>query len=124
MLLILVLTCSVVLTKGYDLKLGAMTQYPDWYYEEFETTLDDGEASELSDEDLLAMEQEQAEEESKLNATVWLTKSGKCYHVEGCSYLKSKARSMTQKQAIDEGIEPCSRCITSFWLPKYYFEQN
>lgn len=84
-------------------------------------------SEDLNDEDQLFIEeseQERAEEESKLNSTVWITKTGKCYHIEGCYYLKSMYDSMTQKEAIDKGFEPCSKCITSYWLPQYWYDKN
>jgi hypothetical protein len=75
---------------------------------------------EAEDKDLAELESDEEEiEESKLNSTVWLTKTGSCYHIEGCRYLKSMARSLSQKEAIDEGYSACSYCIDSYLLPKY-----
>lgn len=78
-------------------------------------------AEEIDDKELVELESDEEEEieESKLNSTVWLTKTGSCYHIEGCRYLKSMARSLTQKEAIDEGYSACSYCIDSYLLPKY-----
>lgn len=80
---------------------------------------EDDESDEMMDEEEQA-DLEQEEEESNLELTVWLTKTGKCYHIDGCNYLKSKARSLTQKEAIDEGYSACSKCISARWLPKDY----
>ena len=41
--------------------------------------------------------------------TVYITRTGKKYHREGCSYLKSKAE-VTVDEAKGRGLEPCSRC--------------
>ena len=84
-----------------------------------ESSDDYDEYDEEEDEDLDMEEDEQAIEESKLNCTVWVTKTGSFYHMEGCRYLKSKAGSMTQKEAIDKGYSPCSKCISSYFLPNY-----
>lgn len=65
-----------------------------------------------------------ADEESKLNCTVWLTKTGDCYHIEGCRFLRSKYESLTQREAIERGYAACSECITSYWLPKRQTNSN
>lgn len=41
--------------------------------------------------------------------TVYITRTGKKYHREWCSYLKSKAE-VTIDEAKGRGLEPCSRC--------------
>lgn len=41
---------------------------------------------------------------------VFITKSGTKYHKEGCSYISSSKIPMLKEQAINEGIEPCSKC--------------
>ena len=43
------------------------------------------------------------------DATVYITKSGKCYHSQGCSYLKSCIET-TLSEAKSKGLRPCSRC--------------
>lgn len=78
------------------------------------------EAEEKAQQEAEAAE-ERKEEEIKLGYTVWVTKSGKCYHIDGCSSLRSKAASMTQKQAIDRGYSPCNNCIYGSMLPDYWF---
>jgi len=40
---------------------------------------------------------------------VYKTKTGKCYHKDGCSYLKSKIQT-TVSEAKKGGLTPCSRC--------------
>ncbi len=40
----------------------------------------------------------------------YVTKSGRKYHIDGCSYLKSKIE-ITYDDIIAGGYEPCSRCI-------------
>ena len=42
--------------------------------------------------------------------TVYRTRTGKKYHKENCSYLKSKIET-TVSEAISMGLEPCSRCF-------------
>ena len=43
-------------------------------------------------------------------AVYYVTKSGRKYHIDGCSYLKSKIE-ITYDDIIAGGYEPCSRCI-------------
>ena len=40
---------------------------------------------------------------------VYVTKTGSCYHIEGCSYLKSSI-PISLTDARDKGYKPCSRC--------------
>ena len=42
--------------------------------------------------------------------TVYVTKSGKKYHRDGCSYLKSSKIPKSKDDAIAAGYTPCSRC--------------
>lgn len=42
---------------------------------------------------------------------VYVTNSGKKYHKQGCSYLKSSHIMISLEQAGMEGKEPCSRCF-------------
>lgn len=42
--------------------------------------------------------------------TVYVTKTGKKYHREGCQHLRKSARAITLKEALEKGYEPCSRC--------------
>lgn len=44
----------------------------------------------------------------EVSETVYVTKTGECYHKEGCSYLKSKI-PMILEQA-QKNYRPCSRC--------------
>jgi hypothetical protein len=44
---------------------------------------------------------------------VYVTKSGKKYHNEGCTYLKSSKIMISLEQAIMEGKQPCSKCFGS-----------
>lgn len=48
--------------------------------------------------------------------TVFKTKSGNCYHVDGCSYLRSSSIETTYGEAKAEGLEPCSRCNPDRWI--------
>ena len=42
---------------------------------------------------------------------VYVTKSGTKYHKEGCTYLKSSKIMISLEQAVDAGLEPCSKCF-------------
>lgn len=42
--------------------------------------------------------------------TVYITKSGKKYHTESCSYLSKSKIAIDLKEAIEKGYSPCSKC--------------
>lgn len=42
--------------------------------------------------------------------TVYVTKTGKKYHLENCSSLSSSKKSIELSEAIDKGYTPCSKC--------------
>lgn len=44
------------------------------------------------------------------STTVYVTKSGECYHSGSCSYLRSSKIAITLQSATDQGYRPCSRC--------------
>lgn len=44
-----------------------------------------------------------------VSITVYRTKTGKCYHKDGCSYLKSKI-PISLNDAQEKNLKPCSRC--------------
>lgn len=48
-----------------------------------------------------------------INETVYVTRTGEKYHVEGCQYIEGKdnLRDMTAEEAERAGYEPCSVCI-------------
>lgn len=48
------------------------------------------------------------------NVTVYVTRTGSKYHLEGCSYLKSKIE-MTLEDALQKGYDSCSRCDPPEW---------
>ena len=126
-LLIAVIICALAFFSGCGIDTSSLGASASSMNEPKETVTEEpvDEAEEEYEDDEMTDEEEQAdleqeEEESNLELTVWLTKTGKCYHIEGCKYLKSKARSLTQKEAIDEGYSACSKCISARWLPKNY----
>lgn len=43
--------------------------------------------------------------------TVYITKTGKKYHSESCTMLKSTKIKTTLGEAINKGLSPCSRCM-------------
>ena len=43
------------------------------------------------------------------DAYVYVTRTGECYHRDGCSYLKSRIE-ITLQEAVDRGYRACSRC--------------
>lgn len=45
-----------------------------------------------------------------LAQTVYITKSGKKYHTENCSSLRSSSIPINLSEAIQKGYTPCSRC--------------
>lgn len=47
---------------------------------------------------------------SSKNLTVYITKSGKSYHLEGCSSLSKSKIAISLEDAKKEGYAPCSRC--------------
>jgi len=42
--------------------------------------------------------------------TVYVTRTGKKYHVAGCRYLRSSQIAMKLKDAVNAGYTPCSVC--------------
>lgn len=42
--------------------------------------------------------------------TVYVTKTGKKYHLSNCSYLRSSKIAIDKDKAINEGYTACSRC--------------
>lgn len=49
------------------------------------------------------------ENESK-GKTVYLTASGKKYHLDGCDYLREKRIAVAEADAINAGYEACKYC--------------
>ena len=41
---------------------------------------------------------------------VYCTSSGSKYHKDGCSSLKGNGVAITLQEAVDKGLEPCSKC--------------
>ncbi len=54
-------------------------------------------------------EQERPSATQNKSVTVYRTKTGKKYHRDGCSYLKSRIQT-TVAEAVSMGLTPCSRC--------------
>ncbi len=44
------------------------------------------------------------------DTTVYITKTGECYHANGCASLKKSKIETTLKKAVDSGLRPCSKC--------------
>lgn len=42
--------------------------------------------------------------------TVYVTKTGKKYHREGCQHLRKSSRAISLTEALEKKYEPCSRC--------------
>ena len=53
----------------------------------------------------------QEELERKLNLNVWYTDTGDCYHTKRCWHLRSERGPITQREAIQKGLEPCDDCM-------------
>ena len=45
------------------------------------------------------------------SATVYITKSGKKYHRDGCSSLAKSKISTTKSKAVAQGYTPCAKCF-------------
>ncbi len=60
-----------------------------------------------------AVNKQGPKESDPREATVYVTRTGKKYHREGCRYLRSSKIPISRKQAIKEGYEPCSVCAPS-----------
>lgn len=46
----------------------------------------------------------------ELTTTVYITKTGDCYHSDGCSSLRKSKIETTLKNATDRGYRACSKC--------------
>lgn len=44
------------------------------------------------------------------DVTVYITKTGECYHKEGCSYLRNSKIAITLLEAVEANYRACSRC--------------
>lgn len=47
---------------------------------------------------------------STIAQTVFITRTGKKYHIESCRYLRSSSISITLSEAINRGYSACSIC--------------
>lgn len=41
---------------------------------------------------------------------VYVTKTGECYHADGCSCLKKSKIETTLQEAVDDGYRACKKC--------------
>ena len=41
---------------------------------------------------------------------VYVTKTGECYHADGCSSLKKSKIETTLQEAVDDGYRACKKC--------------
>ena len=44
------------------------------------------------------------------DTTVYITKTGECYHSDGCSSLRRSKIATTLQNAVNKGLRPCSNC--------------
>ena len=44
------------------------------------------------------------------DSTVYITKTGSCYHVDGCSSLRRSKMATSLSDAVARGYSPCSKC--------------
>lgn len=58
-----------------------------------------------------ALNVEDKNDVNKNSQTVYITKSGKRYHKQGCSCLKKSKKEIDVKTAEKAGYTPCSRCF-------------
>jgi hypothetical protein len=54
--------------------------------------------------------QEQKKEDAGKDVTVYITKTGKKYHADGCRYLSKSMIPISLKEAKDRGYTPCPVC--------------
>jgi len=95
-----------IIKQGYGF---AYTKYPFKYLEEFRAF--EREARE-NRRGLWASKEESKSETSKAteDTIVYITKTGKKYHSEGCRYLSKSKIPISLKDAIKQGYTPCSVC--------------
>ena len=41
---------------------------------------------------------------------VFATRTGKKYHLDGCTFLNKSKIPMTLQEAVDKGLTPCTKC--------------
>ncbi len=51
-----------------------------------------------------------ATEKAEEDRAVYVTPSGKKYHLDGCDYLSEKRMAISFKDAVNAGYEPCAYC--------------
>jgi competence protein ComEC len=51
-----------------------------------------------------------------LSVTVYITKTGRKYHRDGCRYLRQSRITITLKDAKANGYTPCSVCKPPRWM--------
>ena len=49
-------------------------------------------------------------QENPQSVTVYITSTGKRYHLAGCQYLRGGRTAVTVKEARDRGYKPCTGC--------------
>lgn len=59
--------------------------------------------------DTLIQKQEGKNQQNQIEATVYVTRTGKKYHQDGCRYLRSRI-PISKKDALARGFTPCSVC--------------
>ena len=48
--------------------------------------------------------------DDNISYTVYITKTGDCYHSSNCGYLSRSKISISKAAAVSQGYRPCSRC--------------
>jgi micrococcal nuclease len=54
--------------------------------------------------------QQAASQRDKQSQTVYITRSGKKYHLDGCRYLTGSKTAISLKDAQKQGYTPCKVC--------------
>jgi len=54
------------------------------------------------------------------NQTVYITRTGKRYHRDGCRYLASSKIPISLKDAKARGYTPCKACHPPEMMPRYH----
>jgi len=92
-----------IIRQGYGF---AYTKYPFKYLEEFRAFEREARENRRG----LWASKEESKSETSEDTIVYITKSGKKYHREGCRYLSKSKIPISLKEAIKRGYTPCSVC--------------
>ena len=93
-----------IIKQGYGF---AYTRFPFMYLEEFRQYEKEAREKERG---LWAPKEESKPEKVSEDTIVYITRTGKKHHADGCRYLIKSKIPISLKEAIQRGYTPCSRC--------------